>query len=79
VWLWITLHVVCLPTIRANDQSVWKALADAIVQKLAANVLFVNAWNHPNVPGYRLDVGTPGLRGPTFPEIFESPIIYLSN
>jgi hypothetical protein len=72
--LWITLQAVCLPIIRSQDERVWAAARAALAEKHEPSILFVNAWNHPDMPGYRLWVGTPGLRGSGFPQIFESPL-----
>ena len=63
VWLWITLQVVCLPVVRAQDERVWAAARAAMAGKSAPSIVFLNAWSLPDMPGYRLHVDTPGLRG----------------
>jgi hypothetical protein len=75
VWPWIGLQAVCLPVIRAQDGRVWAAARSAMAGKTDPCFLFVNAWNHPDLPGFQLGAGTPGLRGPGFPTIFESPLM----
>jgi hypothetical protein len=73
VWLWITLQVACLPVVRAQDERLWTAARAAMAGKQAPSIVFLNAWNSPDMPGYELHVETPGLRGREFPPIFESP------
>lgn len=74
VWLWSTLSFACLPVVRAQDKGMWEAVEAAIAQKRDPSILFVTNWNRPEMPGYALEGGTPGLRGQSFPEIFESPL-----
>jgi hypothetical protein len=74
VWgLWLTLQAACLPVVRAQDARVWSAARAAMADKQNPAILFLNAWNSPEMPGYHLHVETPGLRGREFPPIFESP------
>ena len=72
-WLWLTLNAACLPVIRAQDSAMWSAVAAVTTQKRDPAVLFVTDWHRPEMPGYELE-NTPGLRGLSFPEIFESPL-----
>ncbi len=74
VWPWIALQAVCLPVIRAQDGRVWAAARSAMAGETDPCFLFVNAWNHPDMPGFQLGAGTPGLRG-DFPAVFESPLM----
>lgn len=73
LWLWITLQGLALPMIRKEDNHVWQSLKNAIADKKAPSVLFVNAWLNYEEPTFVLTAGTPGLRGVT-PEIFESAL-----
>jgi hypothetical protein len=70
---WVVLQGVCLPVVRAEDGRVWAAARTAMAGK-ADSLLFITAWNHPDMPGFQLGAGTPGLRGPDFPSVFESPL-----
>jgi len=74
VWLWLTLNFACLPVVRAQDKRMWSEVAACLAQKRDPSILFVSNWNRPEMPGYELEGGTPGLRGQSFPEIFESPL-----
>jgi hypothetical protein len=72
--LWLMLQIACLPVIRAQDASVWRAIETAMAEKRDPRVLFVNAWNHPDRPGYQFGVSSAGLRGLEFPDVFESTL-----
>jgi hypothetical protein len=62
----LALQLVCLPLIRAQDRSVWNVITIAV--RDAPYILYP-------VPGGNAHAGSPGLRGPNYPEIFESPLI----
>ena len=75
VYPWVVLQLACLPVVRSQDGRVWAAARTAMAGKVDPCVLFIDAWDHPDMPGFQLGAGTPGLRGSEFPEIFESPLM----
>lgn len=77
VALYATLVLVCLPTVRAQDGKVWAQLDDRVRADKASSILFANAWLPSSAPDYVSGHDTPGLRGPNFPIVFESPLMSL--
>lgn len=73
--LWLTLQTACLPVIRAQDQRVWTAIKAAMADKKNPAIVFVNAWNSPDLPSDPRTSHAVGLRGHDFPTIFESPLM----
>ena len=73
VTLWGGLQVFCLPLIRSQDRQLWDTIRLAASKKTNPNILFVNAWDNPEEPGFSVGAATPAMRdGIRFPEIFES-------
>lgn len=69
VALWAVLHFVCIAQVRAEDATVWAKVREAVAGKTDPSVLFVGSLAGPPVIGF----GSPGLRGDSFPQLFESP------
>lgn len=69
--LWGALQLICLPQVRGQDSAVWEKVREAMKSKQAPHVLFVSALNGLRPTGF----DSPGLRGVSFPPIFESPFM----
>lgn len=72
--LWLQLQLICLPTIRQQDQKMWNRISATSHGMLEPSILFINAYNSPNAPNFQIGYGTPVLRGLNFPQIFESSL-----
>jgi len=77
IGLYLTLVTVCLPVVRQQDAAIWSLIREAVHSNHAGAIMFANAWNPSTVEGYVSGHDTPGLRGPNFPIIFESPLMSL--
>lgn len=68
VSVWAVLQLVCLPEVRSQDSRVWGKIREAMTGKQTPHVLFISALNGSRPTGF----DSPGLRGTSFPPIFES-------
>ncbi len=71
---WLQLQLICLPAIRQQDQKMWNQISMKSIGISEPSILFINAYNSPDLPNFQIGYGTPVLRGLEFPQIFESSL-----